>query len=103
MKITMLGDTALSMLKMMGIPPDIPGVLLPEDIPNAQASLKSALLEIEENTQAPSSANPDEGDTEEAEQKRIPLRYRAKPLLDLMSHALEEDKYIKWQEGFSSF
>ncbi|HEY9148113.1 MAG TPA: DUF1840 domain-containing protein [Gammaproteobacteria bacterium] len=73
--ITMFGEVALRLLKMMGHSGTVPGALLPEDIPAAVARLEAALAQL-----APSDGAARD---DEDEEPVVSLAQRAGPLLPL--------------------
>jgi len=85
--VTMFGDIAVTLLKMMGHSGTVPSALLAKDIPAAAGQLKSALA-----ITADSDATPGE----EGEGSRVSLRKRAFPLVELMDRAAARGVDITW-------
>lgn len=58
--ITMFGNIALTLLRMMGHSTKVPGAILAEDVPAALARLKSAIATGEGSPPAPDNEDEDE-------------------------------------------
>jgi len=91
--ITMFGNVAVALLRMMGHSGTVPSAMLARDIPAAMVRLKEQLAagafeEVEE----PS-------DKDEEDQPPVGLRTRALPLLEMLSAAAEQDCDVLWQAG----
>ncbi len=85
--ITMFGNVALTMLKMMGQSGTVPGAILAADVPAALRHLKSAI----DNTSSPADENQN---TDEA---GVSLSHRAIPLIDLLTAAAKADSDVMWK------
>ncbi len=92
--VTMFGEVAVALLKMMGHSGTVPSALLARDVSAALARLKQELAShpVEEDRGTPS------GDDEEAE-KPVGLALRAYPLIELLSAAAEQEADVMWQAG----
>lgn len=86
--ITMFGDVALSMLKMMGHSATVPGAILAADVPDALRRL-SAALEAEKT--APSVADTDE------DEPVVSMVNRGLPLVELLTAAARANKDVMWK------
>lgn len=92
--VTMFGDVAVTLIKLMGHSGAVPSALMPEDIPEALVRLKAAVA-----------ANPDtpldpEGDARghtESEETHVSLAHRALPLIELLTAAAAQKKYVMWE------
>ena len=91
--ITMFGDVALQMLKMMGKSTTVPGALLAEDIPAALQKLEAA-VEADRLEQQPGQPAVDE----EGEAP-VSLSHRALPLIELLKAAAKANKNVMWDSG----
>ena len=89
--ITMFGDVALSLLKMMGHSGTVPGAILAEDVPAALSRLTAA---IDAAKAAPSVDDEDEDDEGEP---RVSLSHRAMPLINLLTAAAQEGCDVMWK------
>jgi hypothetical protein len=91
--ITMFGDVAIRLLKMMGHSGTVSGALLAEDV---QAALKRLEAAIEADKQSP---EPDEsaegGDGESA----VSLTHRASPLIGLLKAAVKAECDVMWDKN----
>ncbi len=87
--ITMFGDVALSMLKMMGHRPIVPGAILAEDVPEALSRLKAAL---------PADEIPvDEDEDEDEDEPGVSVSHRALPLIELLTAAANAKVNVMWE------
>lgn len=92
-RVTMMGDVAISLLKMMGHSGTVPGALLAEDIPDALIHLRESLDAADE------LLTKDSNEGEENERpKSIPLRTRAYPLIQLLENASTHSSNILWDQ-----
>ena len=88
--ITMFGDVAIALLKMMGQSGAIPGAILAADIPAALAKLQGAVA-----TQA---AHPRARPEDETDEPNVSLRQRAFPLVDLLQRAAQRKADVIWDK-----
>ena len=91
--ITMFGDVALTLIKLMGHSGTVPGALLAGDIPAALERLKTAVAEHPDATLDPSTPNRRQGD----ESPHISLAHRALPLIELLEAAAREGENVMWE------
>ena len=96
--VTMLGDMARVMLKMMGQSGEVPGAVMAPDVSKARDALLAA-LEAEENNnpsaQSRGGTGSDVSGSEDAEPV-ISKSTRAGPLLDLLESAIESADNVTW-------
>jgi hypothetical protein len=86
--ITMFGDVALTLLKMMGHSATVPGAILAADVPEA---LQKLTLAVEaEDTSPPVDENDENEPT-------VSLPNRARPLIELLTAAVEADVDVMWK------
>ncbi|HHG3021340.1 hypothetical protein CGJ66_06790 [Vibrio parahaemolyticus] len=93
--VTMFGDIALEMIKMMGHSGTVPGSISAQDVPNALSKLTSALSAknaAEENL--PTDVDVDE--EEEQAEPAVSLGRRAFPLIELLKSAIKEECEVMW-------
>jgi hypothetical protein len=88
--ITMFGDVALNMLKLMGHSATVPGALLADDIPAALQKLEAA---VEADQQSPAPVQSAEEDDGEAP---VSLAHRALPLIELLKAATKAEVNVMW-------
>ena len=86
--ITLFGDIALEILKMMGHSPTVPGAILAEDVPAALSRLTGAIEA--ENTPPPV-------DDPDAEEPVVSMRHRTLPLMDLLAAAAKAEANVMWK------
>lgn len=91
--ITMFGDVAQRLLKMMGHSGTVPGAILAKDVPAALSRLRRA---IEAEKAAPTSDAPKEGQDDSNEQA-VSLAHRALPLIELLAAAAKQDCNVMWK------
>ena len=94
--ITMFGDVAVKLLKLMGRSGNVPGAIMPEDIPAALQQLKTALSEY--GAEAPQDVNEDQDKPAEFIDEPVSLPTRAIPLIELLEGSLAEDVGVMWEE-----
>jgi hypothetical protein len=101
--ITMFGDVAQSLLKLMGATGRIPGALSAEDVAGALSKLESeveALKAATAATPAPPADNEDFAADKNADGESplpVPLVARAVPLLSLMKRAAAANVSLVWE------
>lgn len=94
--ITMFGDPALMLLKMMGHSGTVPGALPADEIPAALARLELALNNasgVRDAQLAPSTPGGD-ADTEQP----VALQLRAQPLIQLLSASSRSGCDVMWSQ-----
>ncbi|ENP0872241.1 DUF1840 domain-containing protein [Vibrio parahaemolyticus] len=93
--VTMFGDIALEMIKMMGHSGTVPGSISAQDVPDALSKLTSALSAknaAEENL--PTDVDVDE--EEEQVEPAVSLGRRAFPLIELLKSSIKEECEVMW-------
>ena len=91
--ITMFGDIALDMIKMMGHSGTVPGSISAQDLPEALAKLTTSLTkaaEVEKNTA------PEEDDDDEQSEPTVSIGRRAMPLVELLKSAIDDQCDVMW-------
>jgi hypothetical protein len=89
--ITMFGDIATQLIKMLGATGKVPGAMSAEDLPAAIAQLKTKLAQqadIDSQVQ---------DDEEEKPDQPISLATRAAPLIDLLQRAANKQAPVMWE------
>jgi Domain of unknown function (DUF1840) len=86
--ITMFGDVALALLKMMGHSGTIPSAILAEDVPKALERLTTAI--------AKEKAPPPTEDKDSDNEPKVSMAHRALPLINLLSAAIKENANVMW-------
>lgn len=90
--ITMFGDVAVTLIKLMGHSGSVPGALLAEDVPAALERLKSAVAEHPEIPLDPDSG----GQRNRDERETVSLAHRALPLIELLESAAKDGENLMW-------
>jgi len=86
--ITMFGDVALDMLKIMGHSATVPGAILAADIPAALSRLTAAIdtektvLSVED---------------KDADEPMVSITHRALPLVNLLAAAAKAESNVMWE------
>ncbi|EIU7853660.1 DUF1840 domain-containing protein [Vibrio parahaemolyticus] len=91
--VTMFGDIAIKMIKMMGHSGSVPGSISAQDIPDALSRLTSALAAQEAIEKNNSQAMEED---EEQEEQTISLGRRSFPLIELLKSAIKEECEVMW-------
>ena len=87
--ITLFGDVALSLLKMMGHSATIPGAILAADVPVALSRLTSAI-------NAEKASPPDDKD-EDRDESEVSMAQRSLPLINLLTAAAKANSNVMWK------
>jgi hypothetical protein len=95
--ITMFGDVAVPLLRMMGHSGTVPGALLVADLPAALALLQQRLSVTTPNNDINPDIQADKNETDSA--PSIGLSLRAWPLIQLLYAAIEQRCDVMWEEG----
>ena len=93
--ITMFGDVAVHMLKLMGHSETVPGAILAEDV---QASLERLQAAIEAEQQLPEPEKSGDEEDEEDDEPVVSLSHRALPLLELLEAAAKANCNVMWSK-----
>jgi hypothetical protein len=91
--ITLFGDVALQLLKMMGHSGTVPGAILAEDVPAALDRLKRG-IDVEKSVPA----SPGNSQDKDLDDQVVSLTYRALPLIELFTAAAKKNCNVMWQE-----
>jgi len=86
--ITMFGDVAIAMLKMMGHSGTVPGAIRAEDVPAALSRLTAT---VNAGTSPP--PHVDKG----VDEPVISMAHRALPLINLLTAAAQAEKNVMWK------
>ncbi|SDH75555.1 DUF1840 domain-containing protein [Nitrosomonas sp. Nm132] len=89
--ITMFGDDALTMLKMMGHSATVPGAILATDVPQALNRLTAALDAQKE------VSPPVETKDEDTDEPVVSMVKRGLPLIELLTAAAKADCNVMWK------
>ena len=100
-QLTMFGDAAARLLRLLGHSGTIPSAIVSADLPAALASLKAG-IEREGHSPAPEPGAQIPTAAElEADPRRAPisLRTRAVPLIELIETAIARGADLMWERG----
>jgi hypothetical protein len=104
--ITMFGDAAVQLLKLMGATGRVPGGLSAEDVPPALQRLESAIEQLKAKTNADTPARPADNEDWASDADKdlhrappVQLETRAVPLLSLMKRAGAAHAAVTWESG----
>lgn len=86
--ITMLGDVALALLKMMGHSATVPGAILAPDVGAALSQLRRAINAAEATGTA---------DSQNVDEPAVSMANRAWPLIQLLAAAQKENVNVMWK------
>jgi hypothetical protein len=87
--ITMFGDVALAMLKMMGHSATVPGAILAADVPAALSRLRAA-IDAENAASRPV-------EDKDADEPAVSMAHRALPLIELLAAAAKAESNVMWK------
>jgi hypothetical protein len=91
--ITMFGDVAIQLLKLMGHSGTVPSAMLAADVPAALERLKAAVAK----DKAAATAGPAKGAREkDSEEPPVSLAQRAFPLIELLEAAARRKCDVMW-------
>jgi len=91
--ITMFGDVAVHLLKLMGHSGTVPGALLAEDIP-------AALRRLEAGTEAAQQVpEPEVAAQDEDDEPVVSLAHRALTLIEMLTAAAQADCDVMWDSN----
>lgn len=88
--ITMFGDIAVQLLKLMGHSGTVPSALSAEDVPAALAKLQNAIDDIELLPESDLLQNEDDMDAP------VSLAHRAIPLIEMLQTSARDKSYLMW-------
>jgi hypothetical protein len=94
--ITMFGDVAVKLLKLMGHSGTVPSALTADDVPAALDRLKAAIAAEKRNPTSPPRAAEGKGAGEDENERPISLANRALPLLELLEAAAANHAPVMW-------
>jgi len=95
--VTLFGDVAVKLLKMMGHSGTVPSALLAADIPPALARLQEGLAAAAPEEEARQNVRLDDEDPDA--EPPIGTRLRAYPLIEMLSAAARRECDVMWEEG----
>jgi len=90
--ITMFGDIAVRLIKMMGHSGTVPSAILADDVPAALERLKAAIEKEKQAGGSPHEGKPDA----DSEEPPVSLAHRAFPLIELLEAASKKKCDVMW-------
>jgi len=93
--ITMFGDVAKQLLKLMGHSGTIPSAIKAEDVPAALARLETALA-LRQAADAAEAREDERGRDDHDAPRKVTLSQRAVPLLELLRAAAAKKSDVMW-------
>ena len=92
--VTMFGEVALKLIKLMGRSETVPSAIDPEDIPAALKMLRAGIAADD------AAAKEDEtGGSEDEAEEHVSVHNRALPLIEILEAAQNENAPVMWEEG----
>lgn len=91
--VTMFGDVALRLLKMMGQSGTIPSAITAEDVPQALSKLREAIAHAQKKETTPRNKMDDDDEQE------VSIAQRAFPLIELLENAAKKDCAVMWDKA----
>lgn len=91
--ITLFGDVALALLKMMGHSGTVPGAIRAEDVPEALDRLKRGIEASKLADPAKETAEP----VDDTDEPPVSLTHRALPLIELFTAAARRKCDVMWK------
>lgn len=91
--ITMFGDVAVHLLKMMGHSGTVPSAILAADVPAALERLQAAVAAEGDGQE------PGESSHAEEDEPAVSLRHRALPLIELLKAASGAECNVMWESN----
>ncbi|CAH1903891.1 conserved hypothetical protein [Candidatus Nitrotoga sp. HW29] len=92
--ITMFGEAALHLIKMMGHSGVVPSAIMAEDVPVALERLKNV---IQSDSSIPSMEKFNDTQDKESHEQSVSLKNRALPLIELLAAAAKEKSDVMWE------
>lgn len=93
--ITMLGDTALHLISLMGKRMTVSGTVAYEDISDVLERLR---LRLEDEVDDADDSLDEDG---EGQEEKVPISVRAVPIIEMLEAAQQDSVPIVWHEGHS--
>ena len=90
--ITLFGDVAVTLIKLMGHSGTVPSALLAEDVSAALARLKAAVAQHSNEPLDPQGGSSRDGD----EGQSVSLAHRALPLIEMLTAAAAGHENVMW-------
>jgi hypothetical protein len=92
--ITMFGDVAVALIRLMGHSGAVPGAVLADDVPAALGRLRAAVAATPDATLDPGGGA---GRDDDEDGPRVSLAHRALPLIELLEAAAKRGTDVLWE------
>lgn len=96
--ITMFGDVALQLIRLMGRRDTVPSAIYPEDIPQALENLRAGAA-----AHAATDDLAEAHEDAESSKEYVSLHKRALPLIELLEAAQERNVPVMWEQEKKRF
>jgi len=100
--ITMFGDAAVRLLKLMGHSGTVPGALLAPDVQAALARLEAAVEADKQSPEPEPEPEPEASAQSEDDEPAVSLSHRALPLIELLEAAAKAKCDVMWDSSNKS-
>lgn len=99
--LTMLGETAVTLLRLAGHSGTVPGAILAADLPAALRCLQRGLVTAGDEPSPPAAPQEDADEDEDSREREpvVSLRKRAVPLIDMVETAIARGSDLMWERG----
>lgn len=91
--VTMFGDVALRLLKMMGRSDTVPSALYAEDVQAALERLRASVASASPTSKSNMTAE------DEDDEPSVSIAHRALPLIELLEAAVNEKSTVMWESN----
>jgi Domain of unknown function (DUF1840) len=101
-QLLMLGEPAVSLLRLGGHSGSVPSAVLAADLPGFIAKLRAGLaVRGEEPSPSPPARTPSDQDdaSDEPRERQVNLRQRAVPLLEMLDTAVAQRSDLVWERA----
>jgi hypothetical protein len=100
-QLTMLGESAVALLRLGGHSGTVPGAVLADELPQFMQRLRAGLASRgSEPSPAPAAEPPRDDKDDEAERPApVTLQMRAVPVLDMIDTAIAQRSDLMWDRG----
>lgn len=95
--ITMFGEVALHLIRLMGHSGSVPGAILAEDVPAALARLEAAVAAQPEARLDPAPSGRSAQTRGDEDGPHVSLAQRARPLIELLGAAAADQTFVMWE------
>ena len=98
-QLVMLGESAVTLLKLGGHSGTVPSAVLAADLPEFVESLRRGLALHGDELSPPPPPDPERREDDEPRERPVSLRHRAVPLLDMVQTAIARESDLMWDRA----